>query len=201
MRCNITDIAMAFPKRLGAILLLSLLALFAGCAAPNAIETTSIAAASRSIQDYRLDAGDRVRLIVFNEPTLSGEFAVSANGVLSVPLIGDVPAAGRTTPEISKEIETRLADGYLREPRVSMDVLTYRPFFILGEVEKPGQYPYAGGLTVLNAVATAQGFTYRAEKRVAYIRRAGSEEEKAYRISPDLPVEPGDTIRIGERYF
>lgn len=152
-------------------------------------------------QAYRLDSGDKVRLTVYNEPTLSGEFAVSSNGSLSLPLIGEVPATKRTTDEIGAEVQRRLADGYLRDPKVSMEVITYRPFFILGEVKAPGQYPFASGITVLNAVATAQGFSPRAERKVAYIRRAGSTEETPYRLTPDLRVQPGDTIRIGERYF
>ena len=152
-------------------------------------------------ENYRLDAGDKVRLTVFNETTLSGEFAVGSDGKLSLPLIGDVAAVGRTTRQVAGEVQTRLADGYLREPRVSMEVVSYRPFFILGEVKSPGQYPYATGMTVLNAVATAQGFTPRASRDHVYIRRAGESTEITYRVTPNLRVYPGDTVRFGERYF
>ncbi|MET1755176.1 polysaccharide biosynthesis/export family protein [Novosphingobium sp. RD2P27] len=151
--------------------------------------------------EYRLGVGDQVKLTVFNEPTLSGEFSVAANGSMSIPLVGDIPAMNMTTDEIGKAVQTKLADGYLREPRVSVEVVKFRPFFILGEVKAPGQYPYANGLTVLNAVATAEGFTPRAQRKVAYIRRAGSSVEEAYSLTPDLRVYPGDTVRVGERYF
>lgn len=152
-------------------------------------------------QDYRLDVGDKVRLTVFNEPTVSGEFAVNPNGAISLPLIGEVPARGKTSREIAAEAQATFARGYLRDPKISMEVTTFRPFFILGEVKSPGQYPYTNSLTVLNAVATAQGFTPRARKAVAYIRRIGEANEQGYEVTPDLKVYPGDTIRIGERYF
>lgn len=150
---------------------------------------------------YRLGPGDKVRLNVYNEGALSGEFAVSTSGTISFPLIGDVKATSRTVDEISADVQRRLADGYLRDPKVSMEITNYRPFFILGEVKSPGQYPFASGMTVLNAVATAQGFSPRADRKVAYIRKAGDTEESAYRLTPDLRVQPGDTIRVGERYF
>ncbi len=109
------------------------------------------------MSDYKLGVSDKVRILIFNEPTLSGEFNVNSNGAIAFPLIGDVKAEGRTTTEVGKEISDRLAEGYLRSPQVSIDVLTFRPFFILGEVNKPGEYPYINGLTVLQAVATAEG--------------------------------------------
>lgn len=154
-----------------------------------------------TIEDYKLGAGDKIRMTVYNEPTLSGEFSVSADGALSLPLLGDVQAIGKSPAEVATLVQTRLADGYLREPKVSIEVTAYRPFFILGEVSAPGQYPYASGLTVLNAVATAQGFTPRASRKVVYIRRSGATTEETYRLTPDLIVRPGDTIRVGERYF
>jgi len=152
-------------------------------------------------EDYKLGSGDKIRLTVYNETTLSGEFSVSSSGLLSFPLIGDVRADNRTTQDVATEVQTKLADGYLRDPKVNIEVINYRPFFILGEVKAPGQYPYASSMTVLNAIATAQGFSPRAERKVAYIRRSGAAAEEAFRLSPDLRVWPGDTIRIGERYF
>lgn len=170
-----------------------------GAAAPS---TVSSAPATGGVgSGYKLGHGDRVRIIVFNEPTLSGEFAVGDNGMLSLPLAGDVPASGRSAGEIVAEIEKRLGDGYLRSPKVSFDVLSYRPFYILGEVSKPGEYPYVSGLTVMNAVARAEGFTYRANKRKVFIKRAGDPAENLVALTPGLEVQPGDTIRVGERYF
>lgn len=152
-------------------------------------------------EDYKLDAGDKIRLTVFNEPTLSGEFTVSSDGTLSFPLIGDVKATGQNAKQVADLVQMRLADGYLRQPKVAAEVIAYRPFFILGEVKAPGQYPYVSGLTALNAVATAQGFTPRAARSVIYIRRAGAAEEEAFKLTPELRVLPGDTLRLGERYF
>lgn len=152
-------------------------------------------------EDYKLNAGDKIKVRVFNEETLSGEFAVGSEGTVSLPLLGEVTAKDKTPKELATEVQTRLADGYLREPKVSIEIAAYRPFFILGEVKAPGQYPYASGMTVLNAIATAQGFTPRAEKKIAYIRRAGAATETAMRLTPELRVFPGDTVRLGERYF
>lgn len=150
---------------------------------------------------YLLGPGDKVRVTVFNEPSLSGEFSVDAEGRLAVPLVGDLPANDRTTRMIADDYARRLADGYLYSPRVSMEVITYRPFFILGEVATPGQYPYAAGMTVLNAIATAEGFTPRAKRSTVFIRRAGEKGELEYALTPTLRVMPGDTIRLAERYF
>ncbi|WP_336973149.1 polysaccharide biosynthesis/export family protein [Sphingobium aromaticiconvertens] len=186
-------------------LLAALLGLLVAACAPNAAlmsETGPRYTAEQSgPEDYKLGSGDKVRLTVFNEATLSGEFSVSSTGALSFPLIGDVAANNRTIQEITQETQKRLADGYLRDPKVNIEVVTYRPFFILGEVKSPGQYPYSTSMTVLNAIATAQGFSPRAERKVAYIRRAGAAQEESFRLTPDLRVSPGDTIRIGERYF
>ena len=176
----------------------------AGCAAGSGkvISTGDRYVASAAADnDYTLDAGDKIKVIVFNEETLSGEVSVGTDGSISLPLIGAVVAKGKAPRDLALEVQGRLADGYLREPKVSIEISTYRPFFILGEVKAPGQYPYASGLTVMNAIATAQGFTPRADKKNAYIRAAGANEEQGMKLTPDLRVRPGDTIRVGERYF
>lgn len=182
-----------------------------GSMAPVASPSTSVAAQTMPAtpvagmvkvdSDYRLGVADKVRIIVFDEPSLSGEFLVNANGSLSMPLIGDVPVAGFTASAVTESIRKRLADGFLKDPQVSIDVLTFRPFYILGEVNKPGEYPYSSGLTVFNAVATAQGFTYRANKKRVLVKHAGATEETKEKLTPDLQVRPGDTIRIQERLF
>lgn len=154
-----------------------------------------------AMQDYQLGAADRLRILVYNEPTLSGEFTVNSNGMVAVPLIGDVSAMGKTTRQFTDEVQRRFSDGYLRDPKISIDVVNFRPFYILGEVGKPGEYSYSAGLTVMNAVATAQGFTYRAEKRRVYIKSVGQDQEVLEKLTPGLMVKPGDTIRVGERYF
>jgi len=151
--------------------------------------------------DYLLGAGDKVRVTVYGEPTLSGEFFVTGSGLMSLPLIGEIKAGGLTVGQFQDTVQKSLSDGYLKEPRVSAEVLTFRPFYILGEVEKPGTYPYTAGLTVLNAVATASGFTYRADKKNVYIKHNGETTEVKGALTPSTQVAPGDTIRIGERFF
>jgi len=159
-------------------------------------------AASGDHADYRLGAGDKVKISVFGEETLSGEFLVPGGvGTISFPLIGDVKASGLTVGELQTEIVGKLKPDYLKDPRVSVEVLNYRPFYILGEVGHPGEYPYTNGLTVLNAVATANGFTYRANTHTVYIKRAGDSAEIQMKLDTTTSVEPGDTNRIGERFF
>ena len=155
----------------------------------------------RIIEEYRLGAGDKVRIITFGEEALTGEFLVGAAGTASLPLIGDVKAQGLTLAQFQQAVETALRAGYLKNPRVSVEVLNYRPFYILGEVNKPGEYPYTSGLTVLNAVATANGFTYRANTRKVFIKRADSAVEQSFPLTSTTLVAPGDTIRISERWF
>ena len=150
---------------------------------------------------YELGSGDQLRIIVFGEEDLSGEFFIDGSGAVSLPLVGEIPAAGKTLPEFRADVEARLREGYLTDPRVSAEVLNYRPFYILGEVEQSGEYPYTDGLTVMNAVARAGGFTYRANTRTVYLKRADTDEEVEVPLTPTLRVMPGDTIRIGERFF
>ena len=183
--------------------LVLLLATACASAAPIAATTPDLAEAGvvREVPAYRLGAADKLRITVFGEEALSGEFLVNGSGQVSMPLIGEVQASGLTLPQFQERVAAALADGYLNEPRVSAEVLNYRPFYILGEVKKPGEYPYTAGLTVVNAVATAEGFTYRADTRRVYIKRADSTAENPYPLTTAIQGAPGDTIRIGERFF
>ncbi|MBU6371304.1 MAG: polysaccharide export protein [Alphaproteobacteria bacterium] len=151
--------------------------------------------------EYRVGAGDRLRIIVFGQQDLGGEFQLDGSGVVSLPLIGQVVVKDKTVRELEMAIADRLRDGYLSDPRVSAEVLNFRPFYILGEVNRPGEYPYTDGLTVMKAVATAQGYTYRANQKRVFIKRAHETEEKAYPLQAATTVGPGDTIRIPERFF
>lgn len=171
------------------------------CAACSASPGNNVAAVEDLTRPYCLGPGDRIRLITYGEDSLTGEFTLSGAGTVALPLIGEVKAAGTTTSELQNKIALALRDGYLRDPKVSVEVLTYRPFYILGEVGKPGEYPYSDGLTVLNAVAKANGFTYRADTATVFIKRAADVRERQLDLSAQTPVEPGDTIRIAERYF
>ena len=150
---------------------------------------------------YTLGSGDEVRVSVYEEEDLSGEFEVNGEGQLSLPLIGSVHAGGKTLHQLEDDIEAKLRDGFLKEPRVSVEVLNYRPFYILGEVNEPGSYPYVNGMTVLNAVALGGGYTYRANKDKITIIRANDKGRKPQTVSPDTVVLPGDVVRVEERFF
>tara|TARA_R110000751_G_scaffold24143_1_gene66117 strand:- start:45131 stop:45721 length:591 start_codon:yes stop_codon:yes gene_type:complete len=150
---------------------------------------------------YTLGTGDKLRINVFGQPELSGEFVVDGTGAISLPLIGQVTAIGLSTQELETTIAANLSNGFLLEPRVSAEVINYRPFYILGEVGRPGEYPFNSGLTVLNAVAAAGGFTYRANKKVVFIKSADGNQEVPFELDTNTVVKPGDTLRIGERIF
>ena len=150
---------------------------------------------------YPLSGGDKLRVIVFGDPQLGGDFTIGGSGFISLPLIGEVEATGLTSAQLGQRIAGRLAQGYLKEPRVAVEVLSTRPFYILGEVNKPGEYPFTDGLTVEAAVARAGGYSYRATRGSVMIKRAGEPVEREYALTPGTPVAPGDTIRIKERWF
>lgn len=156
---------------------------------------------ARLLEEYRLGVADKVRVTVFGEAALTGEFLVGGNGKISLPLIGETRAGGLTISEFQAEVAEALRNGFITEPRVSAEVLNYRPFYILGEVNSPGEYPYTNSLTVLNAVATAGGFTYRADNRRVFIKRADADREQEVPLTTSTRVAPGDTIRIRERLF
>jgi polysaccharide export outer membrane protein len=150
---------------------------------------------------YTLGTGDQLRVIVFGENDLSGQFTVDDTGHVRLPLIGQVEAKGRTLHQFEGDVAARLSQGYLKNPRVSAEVTNYRPFFIIGEVNRPGEYPYVNGMNVLNAVALAGGFTYRAREGEVYIKHAGSNDEVEVDVDAGGKVEPGDIIRVRERFF
>jgi polysaccharide export outer membrane protein len=151
---------------------------------------------------YRLGVGDEMRVITFGEERLTGQFKVNDRGEIAVPLLGTIRANGLTTTELEKSISKQLTDKkVLLDPSVSVEVLKYRPVFILGEVSKPGEYPYQPGMTVLTAVAIAGGFTYRAETDYASILRTTDKQPVEGRVPRGMEVRPGDVIDIYERYF
>lgn len=195
-----------FHKAIFAVLALVFLSACAG--GPSASVSTEAtkaavdaAAATRGDVEYRLGTGDQLRLIVFGEDELSGEFVVGGAGAVSLPLIGEVSAEGLTLEEFRDAVVAKLSQGYLKDPSVSAEVLNYRPYFILGEVNAPGEYPFKEDLSVLNAVATAEGFSYRADTRRVFIKRTGAVGEREYRLTTETKIQPGDTIRIPERFF
>jgi len=151
---------------------------------------------------YLLGAGDKIRITTFGFKELGGDFVVSADGSIALPLIGAVKVVGLSPSQLEQSISGKLAGGgFVRDPRVGAEVTEYRPYYILGEVAKPGQYPFTNGLTVVKAVATAQGFTYRANKRNIFIIRDDAGVEVSTVLTAATPLHPGDTVRVAERYF
>jgi len=150
---------------------------------------------------YRLGAGDKVRITVFGEEDLSREYQVGSEGTVSLSLIGQVRAESLTLVEFEEAVAERLRDGFIKEPSVSVEVVNYRPFYIYGEVGEAGEYPYQAGMSVLNAVAVAGGYSYRANTRDVFITRKGLRDGVRYPASQETIVMPGDVIRVPERLF
>lgn len=163
--------------------------------APPAIAATTLAT------DGPLRAGDRVRITVFGEDRLTGDYEVDAAGQATVPLVGPIQAAGLSGGQLRDAVTEKLRQAYLKDPKVSVDLLSKRPFYILGEVAKPGEYPYRTGLDIWRAMALAGGQTYRASPSTVAIQRAGETAFRDFKLAADVPVEPGDVVRVPERWF
>jgi len=150
----------------------------------------------------KLGPNDRLRITVFGQPTLTGEYTLDGNGVLAFPLIGNVPANGSTTSELQQKIAAKLQPDYLVNPNVSAEIVNRRPFYVIGEVQKPGNYPYVSDITAVNAIAMAGGFTRRARKNEFYIRRL-DKDGKMVRIEANARtvLQAGDTLEVRERLF
>lgn len=181
-----------------ALLFLAVWGSYAAAQQPAA-DSTALA----TLDTYALGPGDKLRIIVFGEPSLSGEFNVSDTGKIAIPLIGGVDVQGKSVPAAQEMIRAMLADGYLKTPQVSLEVLRYRPYYIYGEVVRAGEYPFASGLNVQQAIAAAGGYSYRATRRYVFVKRSGKAQEERldFRSNPVIAVLPGDTLRIGERHF
>jgi polysaccharide export outer membrane protein len=202
---------MDWHRQIAALLGLVLgVGLFSGCSSsppPRPVEAAAVAgggAAGEPLEDissYRLGPGDALRVTVFRHEDLSGEFRLDGEGYFALPLLGEVRGGGRTARELESEIESALkSGGYLVDPQVSLEVLNYRPFYIIGEVNNPGSFEYVNGMTVINAVALAGGFTYRADQDDIVISRGGSSGPEIA-AAPDSEVLPGDIIEVQERFF
>ncbi len=150
---------------------------------------------------YHLDAGDKLRVVVYGQEGLTNTYAIDAGGAITMPLIGSVPARGRTAAGLAGEIAARLRNGYIREPSVAVEIESYRPFFILGEVAAPGQYPYVPNMTVESAVAIAGGFSPRAKRDVVTLTHSDAGGAMRMAVPLGTPVAPGDTGMVGERWF
>jgi polysaccharide biosynthesis/export protein len=188
-----------------------LAAALAGCsAAGNGLsEATGVAAASYagpgplrgSDGPYVLGPGDRVRIKVYDDVNLTDQYEINSAGFVSIPLVGSVKASGLTTSRLEKAIADRMKGKLAQDPKINVEIASYAPFYIFGEVKKAGMYPYQPGLTVADAIATAGGLTYRADESAVYLQRAGSPRQQAVRLDVPQRVFPGDNIRIPERMF
>ncbi|MDR3498719.1 MAG: polysaccharide export protein [Parvibaculum sp.] len=169
-----------------------------GCAGSAPVAERPLTQAN---EPYQLDSGDKLRVTVFGQTDLSGEFTVDGGGNIAIPLIPPVAARGLSTNELQASIADALGKTLLRNPNVSVQVTEFRPFFILGEVQKAGQYPFVNGMTVQSAVAIAGGFSYRADQDTVHITRKRGDRLVEMDVDTGSPVRPGDTILVKERYF
>jgi polysaccharide export outer membrane protein len=174
---------------------------FASGPVPVAYAAPMVAAPVRYDASYHLDAGDKLRVVVYGQEGLTNSYAIDAGGSITMPLIGAVPARGRTTAGLAGEIAARLRNGYIREPSVAVEIESYRPFFILGEVAAPGQYPYVPNMTVESAVAIAGGFSPRAKRDVVTVTHTEAGGSMRAVVPLGTPLAPGDTVFVAERWF
>ena len=182
---------------------------FRRAAALAALALTSACAQKAPLRDaatlatepvYRLGAGDTIRVTVFKEPSVGGDFTVSDSGNINLPLLGPLKADGLTLEDLRLAITAGLSGGFVNNPHVTAQVISFRPYFVMGEVAQPGRYPLEEKMTVVRAIATAGGFTPRANKKFVFLRRSGQPEVRVL-LNSDFQILPGDVIRIGERYF
>jgi len=150
---------------------------------------------------YKLDAGDKLRVVVYGQEGLTNSYAIDAGGSITMPLIGAVPARGRTPAGLAAEITAKLRNGYIRDPSVAVEIESYRPFFILGEVAAPGQYPYVPNMSVESAVAIAGGFSPRARRDAVTLTHTDGSGSMRVVVPLGTALGPGDTVLVGERWF
>ena len=172
-----------------------------GCTAGSLSEAELQSLAAAATAAPKLQPGDKIRVNVFGEEKLSGDYEIDQSGQISLPLAGTVQAQGLTQTELEQALAKKFRSEYLRNPKVTVTIATLRPFYMMGEVTKPGEYPYKSGLNILTALAIAGGPTYRASRNTVQIQRRGETSMRDYPISASVPVLPGDVIRVPERYF
>jgi polysaccharide export outer membrane protein len=173
----------------------------AGAAAYYQPQFQAVDNSPRVNPDYVLGTGDKIHLTVFDEADLSGDYTVDGSGFVRLPLIGQVRASGLTPPQLEAAVGSALAAGYLRSPRVSVEVATYRPFYVIGAVGRPGEYPYVNHMNVLNAIAMAGGYLPSAIESTVYVRSQGSVHEQKMRADASTLIHPGDVVRVETTFF
>jgi polysaccharide export outer membrane protein len=197
--------AVAMDSGVGAIgALRSAFASSRGPSAPVVVAAPAAYVEAAPVRDaavYHLDAGDKLRVVVYGQEGLTNSYAIDAGGSITMPLIGSVPARGRTTAGLASEIAVKLRNGFIRDPSVAVEIESYRPFFILGEVAAPGQYPYVPNMTVESAVAIAGGFSPRARRDRVTVTHSDAAVTGRFVVPPGTSISPGDTVLVGERWF
>jgi len=173
----------------------------AGASTAASFDPAGPAAQQTADPGYHLGTGDQIHLTVYNETDLSGDYSVDDRGFVRLPLIGEIKAQGLTLIELEQTVEGKFSQGYLKSPKISVQITNYRPFYIIGEVNKPGQYPFVNGMNAVTAVAIAGGYTYRADDADIYVRRNGASKEESEPADQTTKIEPGDIIRVAERFF
>jgi protein involved in polysaccharide export with SLBB domain len=173
----------------------------AACDTVDPYAANTVQAQVEQYPEIKLSAGDKLRVTVFGEDKLSGDFDLDLNGNASLPLAGTVNLAGLTKQQAEATIARKLRSEYLRSPKVTVDVTSFRPFYVIGQVERPGEFPYRNRLNIISAMAVAGGPTFRASKSKVFIQRGGVGAFEEVELSPSIPVFPGDIIRVPERYF
>lgn len=183
------------------LLVLPMLATACGTSAPPVSEAERKALEAQAAAPPQLQAGEKIHVTVYGEPTLTGDYQIDPSGFVSLPLAGTIKAAGLTQQQLEQALTAKFASGYLKDPKITVGITEFRPFYIVGEVEKPGSYPYTGGLTVLSAIAIAGGTTYRANQSKVLIQHAGQDSMHEYNTDSPIPILPGDIIQIPRRYI
>ena len=184
-----------------AVISIGALVLAACSTGPEMGDPEELTQAGMGMAGYKLGSGDEIKVTVYGEPELSGPFVVDGQGSISMSLIGQVEVVNLSLTEMSRVLETKLKDGWLKDPKVTAELVKGRPYYILGEVNRPGEYPFVSGLTMMNAIASAGDFTYRADRGRILVKSADSPNEREVVLTPTTTVRPGDTIRIRERFF
>jgi protein involved in polysaccharide export with SLBB domain len=172
-----------------------------GCTASSLSEAEQQSLAAAAASAPKLQPGDKIRVTVYGEDKLSGDYQIDQSGQISLPLAGTVEAVGLTQTELEQALAKKFRSEYLRNPKVTVTIASLQPYYLMGEVEKPGEYAYRSGLNVLTALAIAGGPTYRASRNTVQIQRRGETSMRNYPISASVPILPGDVIRVPERYF
>ncbi len=191
---------MHINSKLSPIFLAALLVAFLSCA-PIPLSLNEVSTDANAQQPYKLGAGDKIRLLLYGDDVFSGEYKVSSAGNVSLPLVGIIRAKDKTIDELRDDIIRALTTGYYLDPHLAAEIVEYRPFYIFGEVKRPGNYPYVAGLTLGQAVSIAGGYTYRANTKTLSMQRVGTEAPVRVQSAEVRAIRPGDTIEIMERYF